>query len=292
MNAIETRNLTKRFDNGVVAVSGLTVTIPRGVVFGLLGPNGAGKTTTVRLLNGVLTPTEGGACVLGVSSDDETLRRRTATLAEDARMYAHLSPRENLRFFSRLYDMPRDRAEQRIEVLLRRMDLWQRRDDRLGTFSTGMRKRVFLARTLLHDPELLFLDEPTAGLDPEASRDVTDLIRELATEQGTSVLLCTHNLPLAERICDRFGFLKDGRLVAAGTPSELIDSLGRPRELWLTVVGADGAEQTERVPYVQEEEIPGIVKARLEAGAELREVRRVRPSLEEVYFAYVRENEK
>jgi ABC-2 type transport system ATP-binding protein len=230
--------------------------------------------------------------VLGVSADDRTLRRRTATLAENARMYAHLSARENLLFFARLYDMERARATERVEALLKRMDLWDRRDDKLGRFSTGMRKRLSLARTLLHEPELLFLDEPTSGLDPEASRDVTDLIRELAAEQGTSVLLCTHNLPLAERICDRFGFLEDGRLVAAGTADELVSSLGRKPELALTTADPEGGgERTERVFYEREEEIPAIVRHRLEAGALLREVRRIRPSLEEVYFRYVGEDE-
>ncbi len=289
MNAVETRNLTKRFENGVVAVSDLTMTMPKGSVYGLLGPNGAGKTTTVRLLNGMLTPTSGESVILGIASDDQALRQRTATLAEDARMYEHLSAWDNLAFFARLYDIPQSTAETRAETLLKRMELWDRRNDKLGTFSTGMRKRIFLARTLIHDPELLFLDEPTSGLDPESARDVTDLIRELAEEHGTTVLLCTHNLPLAERICDHYGFLKHGALVADGTPDELVASIQRRPEV--RIISADGerGEVTEIIGYDDESEIPGIVRKKLDAGAEIREVRRVRPSLEEVYFSYIGE---
>jgi ABC-2 type transport system ATP-binding protein len=289
MNAVETRNLTKRFENGVVAVSDLTMTMPKGSVYGLLGPNGAGKTTTVRLLNGMLTPTSGESVILGIASDDQALRQRTATLAEDARMYEHLSAWDNLAFFARLYDIPQSTAEARAETLLKRMELWDRRTDKLGTFSTGMRKRIFLARTLIHDPELLFRDEPTSGLDPESARDVTDLIRELAEEHGTTVLLCTHNLPLAERICDHYGFLKHGALVADGTAEELVASIQRRPEV--RIISADGerGEVTEIIGYDDESEIPGIIRKKLDAGAEIREVRRVRPSLEEVYFSYIGE---
>jgi ABC-2 type transport system ATP-binding protein len=289
MNAVETRGLTKRFENGVTAVADLTVTIPRGSVFGLLGPNGAGKTTTVRLLNGMLTPTDGSSQILGIAADDQALRSRTATLAENAQMYEHLSVWDNLAFFGKLYDMAPARVEERSTELLTRMELWDRRHDKLGTYSTGMRKRVFLARTLLHEPELLFLDEPTSGLDPESARDVTDLVRELAEESKVSVLLCTHNLPLAERICDHFGFLKNGTLVASGSGAELIHSLNRRPELRVITRDESRGEVTEIVSYETDDDIPGIVRARLEAGAALREVRRVQPSLEEVYFSYIGE---
>ena len=289
MNAVETRGLTKRFDNGVTALSDLTMTIPRGSVYGLLGPNGAGKTTTVRLLNGMLTPTGGSSQVLGIAADDQALRSRTATLAENAQMYQHLSVWDNLAFFAKLYDMPARRAEERSTELLKRMDLWDRRNDKLGTYSTGMRKRVYLARTLLHEPELLFLDEPTSGLDPESARDVTDLIRELAEESQVSVLLCTHNLPLAERVCDHFGFLKEGTLVASGSTEELLTSLARKPELRIITEDSEGAEVTEIVEYADEAEIPSLVRARLDRGAALREVRRARPTLEEVYFSYIGE---
>lgn len=296
MNAVETSHLTKHFENGVIAVSDLSMTIPQGTVYGLLGPNGAGKTTTVRLLNGMLSPTSGDSRVLGIAADDQALRQRTATLAENAQMYEHLSAWANLMFFARLYDMPMARAEEQATALLTRMELWKRRDDRLGTFSTGMRKRVYLARTLLHDPELLFLDEPTSGLDPEAARDVTDLIREVAEERGASVLLCTHNLPMAERICDHYGFLKNGVLVADGSRQELVASLGRPPELEITMAdpaqaaaAGESPERVERVRYTRDDEIPGIIRSRLDAGAALREVQRVEPSLEEVYFSYIGE---
>lgn len=288
MNTVETTKLTKRFENGVTAVENLTMAIPKGAVYGLLGPNGAGKTTTVRLLNGMLTPTSGSSRILGIAADDQALRRRSATLAENARMYEHLTVWKNLLFFAALYDMPRREAEERAESLLRRMEIWDRSGDKLGTFSTGMRKRVFLARTLLHDPELLFLDEPTSGLDPESARDVTDLIRELAEERGTTVLLCTHNLPLAERICDHFGFIQEGRLRASGTADALIRTLQPHPEL--EIISADPARGTEsgtRLPYDHETDIPELIRRQLDAGAAIREVRRARPSLEEVYFSYI-----
>lgn len=287
MYAVETDALTKEFPGGVTAVADLALTIPVGSVYGLLGPNGAGKTTTVRLLNGMLAPTSGSCSVFGVSSDDEAVRRQTATLAEDAAMYAHLSAADNLRFYARLYDMQPDATEARIETLLRRMDLWSRRDDRLGTFSTGMRKRLQLARVLLHEPELLFLDEPTSGLDPEAGREVTELIRDIVSEGAASVLLCTHNLPLAERVCDHFGILARGRLVASGSRDELVARLQPQLVLEISSPGPDGAERIDRVPFDNDQEIPGLIRSRLEAGVEVREVRRTRPSLEDVYFHFV-----
>ncbi|MBN1837458.1 MAG: ABC transporter ATP-binding protein [Spirochaetales bacterium] len=279
MIAIQTQGLTKVFDNGVQAVRDLTLRIEGGRIFGFLGPNGAGKTTTVRLLNGTLTPTAGSSRILGLESRSEEIRRRTATLAEEARMYEHMSVLDNLRFFAAMYDLPRPQADQAIRTLLERMGLWEKRDLALGSFSTGMKKRVHLSRTLLHQPEILFLDEPTSGLDPEGARQVTDLIRALAREQGTTVFLCTHNLFLAERICDLFGFIRSGELVASGTREDLIRrSTDKPE------VEIRSDRGSERFRYDDEAEIDALVRRVQGQGRRIIEVRPLRPTLEEVYF--------
>ena len=300
MSAIETVGLTKAFDNRVRAVSGLDLRIERGVIFGFLGPNGAGKTTTVRLLNGTLTPTAGSSRVLGLESRDQEIRRRTATLAEEARMYEHMSVLENLRFFAAMYDLPAGEAQRRIRSLLESVGLWDRRDEKLGGFSTGMKKRVYLCRTLLHRPEILFLDEPTSGLDPEAALQVSDRIRTLAREHGTTVFLCTHNLVLAERICDSFGFIRNGRMLASGTRAELIQThrAGTP-----TVGAHAGSDQTrqlqveirteqgsERFEYRDEPEIDALIRRLQAQGRRIVEVHILRPTLEEVYFRTIGRN--
>jgi len=279
VSAIDAQGLTKVFDNGVRAVSGLTLHIERGKIFGFLGPNGAGKTTTIRLLNGTLTPTEGSSRILGLESRDEEIRRRTATLAEEARMYEHMSVLDNLRFFAAMYDLRPSEAEPRIRTLLERMGLWDKRELVLGSFSTGMKKRVHLSRTLLHRPEIVFLDEPTSGLDPEGATQVTDLVRTLAREQGTTVFLCTHNLFLADRICDGFGFIRSGELVAAGTREELIRAHTRQPQVEIRT-----DRDTGRFDFREEGEIDGIVRRVQEQGKRIIEVRPLRPTLEEVYF--------
>jgi ABC-2 type transport system ATP-binding protein len=279
MTAIDAQGLTKVFENRIRAVSNLTLQIERGKIFGFLGPNGAGKTTTIRLLNGTLAPTEGTSRVLGLASRDEEIRRRTATLAEEAQMYEHMSVIDNLRFFASMYDLPPREAEIRIQELLERMRLWEKRELLLGSFSTGMKKRVYLSRTLLHRPEIVFLDEPTSGLDPEAATQVTDLVRSLAREQGTTVFLCTHNLFLADRICDGFGFIRSGELVAAGTREQLIRAGTTTSQVMIRT-----DRGSERYEYAEEAEIDGLVRRVQGEGKRIVEVQPLRPTLEEVYF--------
>jgi ABC-2 type transport system ATP-binding protein len=237
----------------------------------------------VRLLNGTLTPTSGSAEILGLSPGSEAVRLRTSTLAELARMYDALTVFDNLRFFAELYGLSKPAADARIEQLLRTLELWEKRDEKLGSFSTGMQKRIYLARTLLNDPEVIFLDEPTSGLDPESSLQVTGLIRSLAVERGTTIFLCTHNLPLAERICDSYGFLHEGELVAMGTQEELAREVADAKKLVVTTLG-----RSHEHVFRREEEINGIIRGVMDAGEHILEVRVLRPDLEAIYFHYIR----
>ena len=230
--AIETEGLTRGFKSGL-AVDGLTFTLEPGQVLALLGPNGAGKTTTVRLLDGVLLPHAGRSTVLGhdPATEGDAVRRRTGVLTENAGLDDRLTSRENLLYVARLRGFGKADALRRVDELLERFGMGERRDDLTGGFSTGQRKRVALARALLHDPELLFLDEPTSGLDPAGTRDVIALIDELAAE-GRTVVLATHFLGEAGRLADRMAVLHRGRLRAFGAPDDLA------AELW-TGVGAE-----------------------------------------------------
>ncbi len=279
MIAIQTDKLTKVFPNNVTAVSDLTLEVQQGEVFGLLGPNGSGKTTTVRLMNGTLDPSSGSSIVLGQDSRKEEVRSLTATLAEEARMYEHMSVIDNLRFFARMYSLAAEAAERRIEELLVRMRLWEKRELKLGSFSTGMKKRVYLVRTLLHNPQVLFLDEPTSGLDPEAALEVTDLIKNLTVEQNVTVFLCTHNLFLAERICDAFGFLFEGKLKAIGSKRDLVEAYTNESKVKVRT-----ASSLFERSFTAEEEIDDIIRSLQEKGEKIVEVNIVRPTLEDVYF--------
>ena len=218
--AIETIGLTRHFA-GRAAVDDLTLTIPAGKVFGFLGPNGAGKTTTVRMLTALIAPLGGTACVAGyrLGENDEALRRAVGILTETPGLYDRLSARQNLTFFAQLYDLDSRKAAMQTERYLRTLELWGRRDDPVGGFSRGMRQKLAIARALLHEPEVVFLDEPTVGLDPEASKIVRDFVRELRAE-GRTIFLTTHNLADADELCDLIGIFQ-GRLLHLDTPAGL-----------------------------------------------------------------------
>ena len=224
--AIETSGLTRSFANRP-AVNQLTFEVAPGEVVALLGPNGAGKTTTVRLLNGVLRPDAGTSRVLGLDpvADGDAVRRRTGVLTETAGLDDRLTILENVVIPARIRGMSRVDAERQARLMLERFDMAGRAGDKAQGLSTGQRKRVALARALLHEPEVLFLDEPTSGLDPEATRDVVSLIATLAREHGRTVLLCTHFLAEAGRLCQRMAVLQQGRLQAYGRPEDLAAQL-------------------------------------------------------------------
>jgi ABC-2 type transport system ATP-binding protein len=206
-----------------LALNGMSFEVGKGEVFGLLGPNGAGKTTTIRLLNGLLQAHSGKMNVLGFnpSSQGVEIRRHSGVLTETPALYERLTALENLRFFGSLADLTPRKIEARSHELLEFFDLHQCATDRVGTYSKGMKQRLALARALLTSPELLFLDEPTSGLDPEVAKQVHDLIQDVRLKDGNTVMLCTHHLYEAERLCNRMAVMGRGRAIAVGTLTEL-----------------------------------------------------------------------
>jgi len=212
-----------RYFKETVAVDQLSLEVYKGEIFGFLGHNGAGKTTTVRLLNGVIEATSGSMRVLGLDPqvDGPKLRARTGVLTETPSMDERLTAWDNLSIYADLYGVPRAEVNTRINELLSEFDLADRAQEKVAGYSKGMKQRLALARSLLHKPELLFLDEATSGLDPIAAHHVNDLIVRMARRQNRTVFLCTHNLVEAQKICDRVAILEHGRLVALGTPAEL-----------------------------------------------------------------------
>ena len=229
---IRTDRLTRRF-GATVAVDGLSLEIADGEIFGLLGPNGAGKTTTVRMLAGLIGVSDGRAQVAGLDVTDPAqareVRRVVGVLPEEAGLYGDLSAVRTLDFFGRLYRMSAAARSDRAELLLTRLGLWERRDDAASTLSKGLKQRLALARALIHDPQVVLLDEPTANLDPEAAAVVRDVLLEL-TAQGRTVVVNTHRLEEAERMCDRVGILRT-RLLRVGTPRDLRTAMTRTRSV-------------------------------------------------------------
>ncbi len=309
---IETRNLIRKFGD-VTAVDGLTLTIAEGEVFGLLGPNGAGKTTTIRMLAGLIGKTSGEAWVAGCRVGDPAAARKLRGLVglmpEEAGLYPDLSAARTLDFFGRLYQVPAGPRAERTERLLTMLDLWDRRDARVRTFSKGMKQRLTIARALINDPPVLFLDEPTANLDPEGAKTVRDFLLRLKRDKRT-ILLNTHQLAEAERVCDRVGIMHT-KLIAVGTPDGLrgTGSGGtgseRATAIQLAVVtdavvaaardtsnawnasrgGVKVAGHTITVPVDKpERDNPELVKAIVAAGGEIQFVSGTAPTLEETYL--------
>jgi ABC-2 type transport system ATP-binding protein len=225
--AIETEDLTKRFDETTV-VSGVNLTVPAGSVYGFLGPNGAGKTTTMRMLTTLVRPTSGTARVAGHSIDNrDEVVPEIGFLPEEPPLYDELTAREQLRYVTGLRDVDMDDP---IETLLERLDLAEDANERMGTYSKGMKQKTALIQAVVHEPAVVFLDEPTSGLDPRAARTVYDLIAEL-TDAGTTVFLSTHILPVVERLADMVGVLYEGSLVAEDSPERLTHRADEERSL-------------------------------------------------------------
>lgn len=237
--AIRTRGLGLRFQT-VQALEDVSFEVPEGTIFGLLGPNGAGKTTMIRVLLGLLEPTAGTAEVLGhdVVADPTAIRERTGALLEHCGLYERLSAQDNLELFGRISRMPADARRARVRDLLERLNLWNRRRDLVGMWSRGMKQRLAIARALMAHPALVFLDEPTAGLDPLAANDLRDELATLVRDERVTLFLTTHNLVEAERLCDRIGVMHKGRLLATGSPDDIIASARSLEDAFVRLVEA------------------------------------------------------
>ncbi len=301
---IRVEGLARRF-GARVAVEGLTFEVHPGEVFGLLGPNGAGKTTTVRMLAGLLAPSEGTALVCGerlpLEGDGSALRRKVGLLTEQPGLYERLTARENLSFFARLYELNLDEAWVRGKAGLARFGLAGREDEPVGGFSKGMRQKLSIVRALLHEPQVIFLDEPTSGLDPQSARVVRDAIAELAAE-GRTLVLCSHNLAEVERLCTRVAVIKN-RLRTVSTLVEMrreglaLDVLveGDAARFAAVVTAlpfaptaqAEGARL--KVSFGHEAQAPDVIAALVQAGARVHQATRIARPLEEAYLDLVRE---
>jgi len=250
---IRTEKLSKYYGKGgeIKALDELDLEVYEGETFGLLGPNGAGKTTTVRLLNCIIKPTSGTATVNGhdILKDETEVKRFTGLLAESPGLYEKLSAREFLEFMGALYDVPSGILPERIDDLLKLFGLYDRRDYLLEGYSRGMKQKVLIAAALIHDPPILFLDEPTSTLDPGAAHMVKDLIKELAERADKTVFVCSHILPIVEELCDRIGIINQGKLVALGTVDEIIAQAGTKtlEEAFIAITG--GVEEKELLAW-------------------------------------------
>jgi ABC-2 type transport system ATP-binding protein len=302
---IDAENLTKKFGD-ITAVEDLTLHVDEGEVFGFLGPNGAGKTTTIRMLCCLISKTSGKAYIggyeIGNRMDHQKIRKMIGLLTENVGLYEELSAYDNLDFYGRFYKLDEQKRKEQIEYFLKMLGLWEKRNNAAGTFSKGMKQKLAIARALIHDPQVLFLDEPTASLDPEASKTVRDFILELKKEKRT-IFLNTHLLDEAEKICDRVAILKT-RLIATGTPQELRRSpSGKKIRVQLQHVDEAIVEAVKKIGFQisettdnsliidvsdPEKENPAILKAIEAAGGHVQFVTEIGSTLEDVYLKLVR----
>lgn len=258
---ISTDKLSKYYGKGGIirAVDDLDLEVYMGETFGLLGPNGAGKTTTVRLLNCIIKPTRGTATVNGydILKQENDVKRVTGLLAESPGLYEKLSAYEFLEFMGALYDVSEEILPKRIDDLLKLFSLDDRRDYLLEGYSRGMKQKVLIAAALIHDPPILFFDEPTSMLDPRASLMVKDLIKKLANSAGKTIFICSHILPVVEELCDRIGIINQGRLIGLGTVEEIISQTGTEtlEEAFIAITG--GVDEKELLAW-REHRIAGI----------------------------------
>ncbi len=302
---IDAENLTKKFGE-FTAVDDLTLHVKEGEVFGFLGPNGAGKTTAVRMLAGLISKTSGKAQIggydIGNRSNMQKIRRLIGLLPENVGLYENLSAYQNLDYYGRFYKIREKQRHERIEYFLKMLGLWDQRNNSAGKFSKGMKQKLAIARALIHDPPILFLDEPTANLDPEAAKTVRDFILELKSENRT-IFLNTHLLSEAEKLCDRVGIIKT-KLLAVDTPENLILSLsGTKTVIQLETINNKIINAVEKVKPGKVEvsdnkliinvidaelENPDIFQAIETAGGRVQLVNEAKSTLEEVYLKYVR----
>ncbi len=297
-NAVVLNALSKTYPGGKKAVDAVSIALSPGEVFGFLGPNGAGKTTTVKLLSGMLAPSSGDCAVFGLdpAQNPEKVHALSGIVTEHAQMYDTLTGLQNLLFFGDLYGLSPEESQRRGSQLLEEMDLTSAKDQKLSAYSTGMRQRLSLARALMHQPKILFLDEPTSGLDPESAQNVHTLIHNLASQQGITVFLCTHQLRYAQEICTQYGLMDQGRLLAQGTLEALRAKVhsGLKVKLQAQKVPPEfspyqTASHEFLIPIQSEAEIPQLARRVLDSGGDLYHLSAQLPSLEDIYFELTKE---
>jgi ABC-2 type transport system ATP-binding protein len=304
--AIRLENLTRDFGQAR-ALNGLSLEVPSGIIYGFLGPNGAGKTTTIRLMLGLLDPTRGRAEVLGFDTrtQADAVRTQTGALLEHSGVYEQLSAEDNLELYARIYRIPAAERKARIKELLTHIDLWDRRKEPAGKWSRGMKQKLALARAMLHRPPLIFLDEPTAGLDVMSASAVRDDLASLVAQDGVTVFLTTHNMTEAEKLCSQVAVIRQGNLVAVAQPDELRAQTGSPRVEIMgrgfsretmarirahpQVVAAEVHNGRLNIDLCEETDAAPLVSLLVGTGARVEEVRRGKANLEEAFIQLMEE---
>lgn len=294
MKAVIIDNISKEFTQGKKAVDNISLSLEQGEIFGFLGPNGAGKTTTIKLLNGMLSPSEGSCRVFGINPyvNPEQAHKLSGVVTEHAQMYDHMTGIQNLMFYGTVFGLTKSECQIKADYLLKQLELTDAKDQKLATYSTGMRQRLSLARAMIHNPQILFLDEPTSGLDPESAKNVNSIIKSLARDKGVTIFLCTHQLRYAQEICSSYALINEGRLLATGNFDELHNLVFSgmtvsiaadcfPEKMKCKKTG----EKTFQINVQSEDEIPYVVKNIVEQGGNIYHVSAHKLSLEEIYFS-------
>jgi len=312
MSGIEAEGLIKRF-GPLTAVDNLSFKVDPGEIFGLLGPNGSGKTTTVRLLSCLISPSGGSARIAGFDIVKEPLKVRetVGVLTENPGIYDRLTAIENMEFFAAAYGLTKKtERDARIKELLEFFELWDRRNDKAGTFSKGMRQKLAIAKAIVHGPKVLFLDEPSSGLDPKSAKDIRDLMENLSHREKHTIILCTHNLEEAERLCSKVMIIRKGAPLATGSIEDLRRKMHGAPELEIRLEEASekllkAATKLKRVKAVNirdgnslafdlddpDADTPDIVEGLVKAGARVKSVNVLRPTLEDAYLELTKEEQ-
>lgn len=306
---IHTEHLCRSFGT-IKAVDDLSMDVSAGIVFGFLGPNGAGKTTTIHLLLGLLEPTQGQVRVMGFDTRSQAneIRNRSGALLEFSGLYERMSAEDNLDLYGRIYRMSGPERKARIKELLTHLDLWERRKEKVGNWSRGMKQKIAIARALFHHPPLVFLDEPTAGLDPVAAAALHADLTSLVANEGVTVFLNTHNLAEAEKLCAQVGVIRKGKLLTIGSPDELrlrngghrVEIIGNGfNENTLTLLQSrPEVKQAEfqkgrlRIELTGEHKIGPLVTLIIKSGAEIEDISRGGESLEDLFLTLMREEDQ